>query len=86
MQEGQADFNLAEAVKTHILRTLTYCNGNRTHAAKHLGISLRCLRDKLRHYSNADAEVQRACGPCVASNKHPPGGIEVAEVTSNTAT
>ena len=57
MHEANADFSLAEAVKTHILQTLTHCNGNRTHAAKRLGISVRCLRDKLRHYSEAGAAI-----------------------------
>ena len=57
MQESQPDFSLAEAVKTHILQTLTHCRGNRTRAAKRLGISIRCLRDKLRHYSEAGVAV-----------------------------
>ena len=57
MQEGHPDFSLAEAVKMHILQTLTYCKGNRTRAAKRLGISIRCLRDKLRHYSESGVEI-----------------------------
>jgi hypothetical protein len=65
-QESQPDFSLAEAVKTHILQTLTYCQGNRTRAANRLGISVRCLRDKLRHYSESGVEIPGppcACHP-----------------------
>jgi two-component system, response regulator FlrC len=57
MQEGQPDFSLADAVRTHILQTLVYCGGNRTRAARRLGISIRCLRDKLRCYSEAGIEI-----------------------------
>jgi hypothetical protein len=54
MQEQETDFSLADAVKIHILQTLTYCNGNRTLAAKRLGISIRCLRNKLRAIQNTE--------------------------------
>ena len=57
MQEQENDFSLADAVKIHILQTLTYCNGNRTLAAKRLGISIRCLRNKLRRYSEHGIEI-----------------------------
>ena len=57
MQEQENDFSLADAVKIHILETLTYCNGNRTLAAKRLGISIRCLRNKLRRYSEHGIEI-----------------------------
>jgi len=33
-----------------ILQTLRHCHGNRTHAAKTLGISIRTIRNKLRNY------------------------------------
>ena len=51
---------LAEVERHHILETLTHCEGNRTHAAKILRVSLRCLRNKLRSYG-----VQ---GHCVAQS------------------
>jgi two-component system response regulator FlrC len=51
------DATLAEAVRKHIILTLACCGGNRTHAAKVLNISLRCLRDKLRGYANAGVRV-----------------------------
>ncbi len=34
-----------------ILDTLDHCLGNRTHAAKILGISIRTLRNKLNEYT-----------------------------------
>jgi DNA-binding NtrC family response regulator len=40
-----------------ILATLDQTNGNRTHAAKLLGISLRTLRNKLREYRVEEAAV-----------------------------
>jgi two-component system response regulator FlrC len=36
--------------KNHILTTLDKCGGNRTHAARKLGISIRTLRNKLNEY------------------------------------
>lgn len=41
---------LDELEKEHILKALEICNGNRTHAAKILGISVRTLRNKLHEY------------------------------------
>ncbi len=40
-----------------ILNTLQHTFGNRTHAAVMLGISIRCLRNKLREYAEAGATV-----------------------------
>ena len=40
-----------------ILDTLDHCLGNRTHAAKILGISIRTLRNKLGEYTAAGAAV-----------------------------
>lgn len=41
---------LSEIEKRHILATLDFCHGNRTHAAKLLDISIRTLRNKLNEY------------------------------------
>jgi Fis family transcriptional regulator, factor for inversion stimulation protein len=57
------DAPLADAVRKYIILTLASCGGNRTHAAKILGISLRCLRDKLRGYANAGIQVTPAHQP-----------------------
>jgi DNA-binding NtrC family response regulator len=42
---------LAEIEKRHILFTLEQCSGNRTQAAKALGVSIRTLRNKLHEYN-----------------------------------
>ena len=42
---------VGEAARILIEDTLARCNGNRTHAAKSLGISVRTLRNKLTEYA-----------------------------------
>ena len=42
--------SLAELEKLQILKALEHTSGNRTHAAKLLGISIRTLRNKLHEY------------------------------------
>lgn len=44
---------VAEVERHLILDTLAHCHGNRTHAAKILGISIRTLRNKLNEYAEA---------------------------------
>jgi DNA-binding NtrC family response regulator len=44
---------VADVERHLILNTLDYCFGNRTHAAKILGISIRTLRNKLNEYTEA---------------------------------
>ncbi|WP_342360428.1 sigma-54 dependent transcriptional regulator [Terrarubrum flagellatum] len=48
---------VAEVERDLILDTLDHCLGNRTHAAKILGISIRTLRNKLNEYSDAGVSV-----------------------------
>ncbi|TVR08675.1 MAG: sigma-54-dependent Fis family transcriptional regulator [Salinarimonadaceae bacterium] len=48
---------VAEVEQDLILDTLDHCLGNRTHAAKILGISIRTLRNKLNEYSAAGLAV-----------------------------
>ncbi|MFC7396336.1 helix-turn-helix domain-containing protein [Chelatococcus sp. GCM10030263] len=48
---------VAEMERALILSTLDHCDGNRTSAAKILGISLRSLRNKLTSYSAAGVTV-----------------------------
>ena len=43
---------LARVEREFILQTLRYNQGNRTHAANSLGISIRSLRDRIRNYRN----------------------------------
>jgi DNA-binding NtrC family response regulator len=45
---------LAEVERRHILQTLALCGYNRTHTARLLGISIRCLRLKLHQYQLSD--------------------------------
>src|SRR6185436_9216019 len=51
----QAGQSVGEMERKLILTTLEQTNGNRTHAAKLLGISLRTLRNKLREYRVEEA-------------------------------
>jgi two-component system, response regulator FlrC len=53
---------LARVEREFILQTLRCLNGNRTHAAERLGISVRSLRDRLRNY--------RGQGECVPDPGH----------------
>jgi DNA-binding NtrC family response regulator len=51
---------IADVERHLILDTLTYCFGNRTHAARILGISIRTLRNKLNEYMEAGIAVPEA--------------------------
>jgi DNA-binding NtrC family response regulator len=48
---------VADVERDLILDTLDHCLGNRTHAAKILGISIRTLRNKLNEYNDAGVPV-----------------------------
>jgi DNA-binding NtrC family response regulator len=48
---------VADVERDLILDTLDHCLGNRTHAAKILGISIRTLRNKLNEYSSVGIAV-----------------------------
>ena len=48
---------LADVERHLILDTLASCFGNRTHAARILGISIRTLRNKLNEYMEAGIPV-----------------------------
>jgi DNA-binding NtrC family response regulator len=48
---------VAEVERDLILDTLDHCLGNRTHAARILGISIRTLRNKLGEYTSAGLAV-----------------------------
>ena len=52
-QEGlgiEVGMSMKEAEKRFIFKTLNETKGNRTHAAKTLGISIRTLRNKINEY------------------------------------
>ncbi|MBN1404683.1 MAG: sigma-54-dependent Fis family transcriptional regulator [Opitutales bacterium] len=48
---------LEEIERACILNALRVCGGNRTHAAKALGIALRTLRNKIRDYRDSGVDV-----------------------------
>ena len=48
---------IADVERHLILDTLAYCLGNRTHAARILGISIRTLRNKLNEYAEIGITV-----------------------------
>lgn len=48
---------IADVERDMILNTLDHCLGNRTHAAKILGISIRTLRNKLNQYKDEGLNV-----------------------------
>ena len=45
---------LAEVEKRHIFNALSHCQGNRTHAARMLDVSIRTLRNKLNEYNGSN--------------------------------
>jgi two-component system response regulator AtoC len=49
---------LDELEKRHILTVLARCNGNRTLAAKRLGISIRTIRNKLKLYRTQQPNIE----------------------------
>jgi two-component system response regulator FlrC len=54
---GLVGRTVADVERDLILDTLDHCLGNRTHAAKILGISIRTLRNKLSEYVAAGVPV-----------------------------
>jgi DNA-binding NtrC family response regulator len=54
---GLVGRTVADVERDLILDTLDHCLGNRTHAAKILGISIRTLRNKLNEYTDAGITV-----------------------------
>jgi DNA-binding NtrC family response regulator len=48
---------VGEIERELVLQTLSRCNGNRTHAARMLGLSIRTLRNKIRLYAARGIDV-----------------------------
>ena len=40
-----------------VLQTLAHCDGNRTHAARVLGLSVRTMRNKIRQYATDGVDI-----------------------------
>ena len=43
--------SMEEVERKHIQKVLESCDGNRTHAAKKLGLNVRTLRNKIKEYN-----------------------------------
>ena len=54
----EVGMSMKEAEKRFIFKTLHETKGNRTHAAKTLGISIRTLRNKLNEYRAEVGELE----------------------------
>ena len=48
---------VADVERELVLQTLASCNGNRTHAARMLGVSVRTLRNRIRLYAACGIDV-----------------------------
>jgi transcriptional regulator with PAS, ATPase and Fis domain len=68
-----AGLTLRELEQQYILQTLDGVGGNRTQAARLLGISLRCLQYKLKAYRHAEALTRPEGSPPEPSRIMPPG-------------
>jgi DNA-binding NtrC family response regulator len=57
-KEMAANLTMDELEKLAITKALEQCGGNRTHAAERLGISVRTLQRKLRHYEQIERTIK----------------------------
>jgi DNA-binding NtrC family response regulator len=69
-----AGLTLRDLEQQYILQTLDSVGGNRTQAARLLGISLRCLQYKLKAYRHAEVLTRRDGSAEEPSRITPPGG------------
>lgn len=60
--ESMIGRTIADVERDMILNTLDHTLGNRTHAAKILGISIRTLRNKLNQYKDEGVDIPAASG------------------------
>ncbi len=74
-----AGLTLRDLEQQYILQTLDGVGGNRTQAARQLGISLRCLQYKLKAYRHAEAQGSAAEGSRIT----PPGSSRRAVSSLN---
>ena len=55
-------YTVSEIERELVLQTLARCNGNRTHAARMLGLSVRTMRNKIRQYLAEGSNVPKDWG------------------------
>lgn len=60
--DEQLSLPLAEVEKRHIMRVLSSTNGNKTKAAKILGIDTKTLYNKLKAYRSSDLVARKRAG------------------------
>lgn len=58
---------VADVERELVLKTLASCSGNRTHAARMLGVSVRTLRNRIKLYTERGIDVP---GPGQAIERH----------------
>ena len=66
---------VGEVERALVVQTLACCDGNRTRAARMLGLSVRTLRNKIRLYSAEGIEV-----PAHTEVTAPPARLEATEL------
>ncbi len=66
---------VAQVERDLVLQTLASCNGNRTHAARVLGVSVRTLRNRIRLYVARGIDV-----PAHGSGLHSRALSDLAEI------
>ena len=52
-------YTVSEIERELVLQTLARCDGNRTHAARMLGLSVRTMRNKIRQFSAEGRNVPK---------------------------
>ncbi len=52
---------LSDVERSLILATLAHCGGNRTQAARMLGVSLRTVRNKIKQYKEEPGWLEYGC-------------------------
>jgi two-component system NtrC family response regulator/two-component system response regulator HydG len=80
----EPDLSLREVERRHILRTLQRVHGNRTEAARVLGISVRCLQYKLKAYAQSPGGPAAAEARPPAADVSSPSSARLAALRSNT--
>ena len=78
-----AGLTLRDLEQQYILQTLDGVGGNRTQAARQLGISLRCLQYKLKAYRHAEALTRSDGSATEGSRITPPGSARRAVSSLN---